>query len=1026
MTHGLIAKRHGLLLACLAAAGAASAQTAPVPWTCGTEMYVGRSNASAPTNFFTYDMVGGAAWGNGTAIGTVDANTGSGPRDLNALAYNPRDNYLYAPKRVFVEHPDSPAQRVGIYRLGKNAAGQVQPVPMSPSASGVDAVKHTIPVIGLPDDALGAAASFDRVGNYFMVNGKNSDVYLIPKLHEATPDGGALLAEKLERLKETTVPDGFEAVTPGHVAGQRAITDFAVSPQESTSTETVLYGMGDKVTAGWYLHRYRVDLASKKVYVSRKLIAGMDAATGYMASTAFRRDGKLFLYSADGKVYEVDADPASATKWTVIGAVMDAVAANASDGASCMTSIEATNDGSSTAPFATMANGIDEEFPTSILDNDKAYLQPIALRGPEQNAKVMPSSWKPAGGGAVPAAGGITLDPATGKFTVQKDTTPGTYTYEYQICVSPEVTPAGAACDKAEVVIKVTEEPIWAVEDDFGTVGPSATPLAPSVVANDKVAGVQAVVTGASPNAKVKADTWKKLNGPTSDLSFDYATGQVTVPVGTLPGDYEYRYLLCTTAAPEKCDPAEVTLKVVVVDAVDNNFGEVSAGTTAMALTPSIYGNDTVNGAAADASNAVFKPGSWTLVFAPAGGSLTLNDATGVVTVPANAPAGDYTYSYEICAQPGNKPCDTARVTLKVKAPAPALPVVKAEDNAFGEVVAGSSTASVFANDTVDGVAAVFTGSGKNAELKAGSWKAGAGNPADGKLTLNADGTVSVPADAPAGDYTYTYEICAHPAGAPCDAATVTLKVKAKAINAEDNAFGEVVAGSSTASVFANDTVDGVAAVFTGSGKNAELKAGSWKAGAGNPADGKLTLNADGTVSVPADAPAGDYTYTYEICAHPAGTPCDAATVTLKVKPAPILALDNHLGSIAAGSNTVSIFANDLINGVPMQAGVNAKLKPASWKKLSGPAGGDLSLKEDGTVVVPPGTPAGAYEYSYEICVFPGGAPCAVAKVTLTVTAAGLVGAGVTPVPVGSPWALLLAALGIVGLGRRFAGRKSA
>ncbi|PAT43709.1 hypothetical protein [Vandammella animalimorsus] len=886
-------------------------------------MYVGRSNASAPTNFFTYDMVGGAAWGNGTAIGTVDANTGSGPRDLNALAYNPRDNYLYAPKRVFVEHPDSPAQRVGIYRLGKNAAGQVQPVPMSPSASGSDAVKHTIPVIGLPDGALGAAASFDRVGNYFMVNGATSDVYLIQNLHQATPDGGAVLAEKLERLKETTVPDGFEAVTPGHVAGQRAITDFAVSPQESNSTQTVLYGMGDKVTAGWYLHRYRVDLASKKVYVSRKLIAGMDAATGYMASTAFRRDGKLFLYSADGKVYEVDADPASATKWTVIGTVMNAVAANASDGASCMTSIEASNDGSSAAPFATMANGIDEEFFTSILSNDKAYLQPIALSGPGQNATVTPGSWKPAGGGAAPAAGGITLDPATGKFTVQKDTTPGTYTYEYQICVSPEVTPAGAACDKAEVVIKVDHEPVWAVDDDFGTVGPSATPLAPSVVANDKVAGVQAVVTGASPNAQLMPNIWTKLNGPAAgDLSLNLGTGQVTVPPGTPPGDYEYRYMLCTNTGvtPEPCDPAHVTLKVVVVDAVDNDFGEVSAGTTATALTPSIYGNDTVNGAAADASNAALKPGSWTLVSAPTGGSLTLDEATGVVTVPANAPAGDYTYSYEICAQPGNKPCDMAQVKLKVKAPAPAVPVVKAEDNAFGEVVAGSSTASVFANDTIDGAAAVFTGSGKNAELKAGSWKAGVGNPAGGKLTLNADGTVSVPADAPAGDYTYTYEICAHPAG----------------------------------------------------------------------------------------------------------TPCDAATVTLKVKPAPILALDNHLGSIAAGSNTVSIFANDLINGQAMQPGVNAKLKPASWKKLSGPAGGDLSLKEDGTVVVPPGTPAGAYEYSYEICVFPGNAPCAVAKVTLTVTAAGLVGAGVTPVPVGSPWALLLAALGIVGLGRRFTGRKSA
>ncbi|RMX10997.1 hypothetical protein EBQ34_11195 [Vandammella animalimorsus] len=881
-------------------------------------MYIGRSDASAPTNFFTYDMVGGAAWGNGAAIGTVDAGSAYSHRDLNALAYNPRDNYLYAPKRVLEVDPGNNQLRVGLYRLGKNAAGQVEPVVMRPSATGADVLRHSLRIAGLPTtgNVFGAAASFDRLGNYFMVNGVTSDVYLIPDLHEAQPDGPAVQAEKLDRLAETEaawLADGFEAVAPAH----RMITDFAVSPKESANAQPVLYGMGDKAGGKWYLHRYRVDLAAKKVYVSRKEITGMDEATNYMASTAFRRDGKLFLYSQNGKVYEVDADPGSATKWTVIGAVMNATAANASDGASCMTSITAKNDGDGSTPFMNVPNGAEQESPTSVLANDTAYLQPIALSGPEQNATVTPNSWQPAGGGAGPSAGSVTLDPATGKVTVAQGTTPGTYTYEYQICVAPAVAPAGSACDKAQAVIKVTEEPIVAEDDAFGAVGPSAAPLAPSVVANDKVAGVQAVVTGTSPNAQLPAGSWTKISGPAGALIFDYGTGQVTVPVGTPHGDYQYSYQLCTRTGvpPEKCDPAQVTLKVVVVDAVDNDFGEVSAATTATTLAPSIYGNDTVNGVAADASNAAFKAGSWSRVAAPAGGSLTLDEATGVVTVPAGAPAGDYTYSYEICAQPGGKLCDTAQVRLKVKSPAPAVPVVKAEDNAFGEVVAGSSTASVFANDTVDGALAVFTGPGKNAELKAGSWTAGAGNPAGGKLTLNANGTVSVPADAPAGDYTYTYEICAHPAGAPCD----------------------------------------------------------------------------------------------------------AATVTLKVKPAPILAVDNHLGSIAAGSHTVSIFANDLINGQTMQPGVNAKLKPASWKKLSGPAGGDLSLRDDGTVVVVPGTPAGAYEYSYEICVLPGGAPCAVAKVTLTVTAAGLIGAGVTPVPVGAPWALLLAALGIVGLGRRFA-----
>lgn len=671
MTYGFVAKRHGVLLACLAAAGAASAQTAPGPWVCGTEMYVGRSNASAPTNFFTYEMQGGAAWGAGTAIGTVDANVGTGARDLNALAYNPRDNYLYAPKRVFHANPPASTTYVGMYRLGKNAAGQVEPVVMSPSASGADVFKQTLRIAGLPAEALGAAASFDRLGNYFMVNGKTSDVYLIAKLHEAQPDGPAVQAEKLDRLAETEaawLADGFEAVTPGHVSGQRAITDFAVHPKESTHAQPVLYGMGDKVAAGWYLHRYRVDLASRKVHVSRKLIANMDAAGGYMASTAFRRDGKLFLYSADGKVYEVDADPASATKWTVVAGPLDATAANASDGASCMTSIHAEDDGNGAAPFMSVPNGAEQESLASVLDNDTAYLQKPVLSGNERNATLVSNSWQPAGGGAGPAAGGITLDPATGKVTVQQGTTPGTYTYEYQICVWPEVTPTGVACDKAQVVVQVTEEPVVAEDDSFGVVGATG-PVATSVVANDKVAGVQAVLAGPGKNAELQAGSWAKTGGPaTGNLTFDYATGTVTVPAGTPAGNYVYSYQLCNTAAPPKCDPAEVTLTVPamvppVIDAVTDAFGAVAADSTTVG---SVFANDLVGGAAmVPGTNAALKAGSWVKDPSSPAGNLVLN-TDGTVTVPPGTPVGAYTYTYEICALPGNAPCDQATVTLTV------------------------------------------------------------------------------------------------------------------------------------------------------------------------------------------------------------------------------------------------------------------------------------------------------------------------------------------------------------------------
>ena len=125
---------------------------------------------------------------------------------------------------------------------------------------------------------------------------------------------------------------------------------------------------------------------------------------------------------------------------------------------------------------------------------------------------------------------------------------------------------------------------------------------------------------------------------------------------------------------------------------------------------------------------------------------------------------------------------------------------------------------------------------------------------------INADGTLTVPAGTAAGNYTVTYEICEVLNPANCDTAEVDLVIAAAAIVATDDDFTGTpvngLAGGDTATVFTNDTLNGVA--FANGDVTASITI-----------DGGLTgvsINADGTLTIPAGTAAGNYTVTYEIC----------------------------------------------------------------------------------------------------------------------------------------------------------------
>ena len=82
-------------------------------------------------------------------------------------------------------------------------------------------------------------------------------------------------------------------------------------------------------------------------------------------------------------------------------------------------------------------------------------------------------------------------------------------------------------------------------------------------------------------------------------------------------------------------------------------------------------------------------------------------------------------------------------------------------------------------------------------------------------------------------------------------------------------------AGGTTASVFGNDTSAGAA--VTPSAVTATLTSDGGLAG--------TTIAPDGTLTVPANAPAGGYTLQYRVCSVTTPTLCDLATVALALDP---------------------------------------------------------------------------------------------------------------------------------------------
>ena len=255
-------------------------------------------------------------------------------------------------------------------------------------------------------------------------------------------------------------------------------------------------------------------------------------------------------------------------------------------------------------------------------------------------------------------------------------------------------------------------------------------------------------------------------------------------------------------------------------------------------------------------------------------------------------------------------------------------------------------------------------------------------------------GNVFVPIGTPEGTYTIEYSICdmitPNPPG-NCDSAFVTVVVEAAPIDAKNDIIvgGNGLIGTTDAGNILDDNGDeddilnGVSTNITEVTITIDTPAIPLLTGAPVPSVDPVT----GIVSIPVGTPEGDYVIEYTICEILNPSNCDSATVTIKVDPAVIDAINDDYTATPInglnGANTVSVFLNDTLNGVLLIA-TDITLTPGVSPTT---ILGGFTMNPDGTITVAPNTPAGTYVYPYTICEVLNPTNCDTAEAIIVVTA---------------------------------------
>ncbi len=367
------------------------------------------------------------------------------------------------------------------------------------------------------------------------------------------------------------------------------------------------------------------------------------------------------------------------------------------------------------------------------------------------------------------------------------------------------------------------------------------------------------------------------------------------------------------------------------IDAVNDTAGTINGFVGGTALS-NVLNNDTLNGASITSSQVT------TTFVSSSHPNITLSGNS--VVVGALTPIGNYTLVYQICEVLNPTNCDQATVVIPVT-----NATINANDDNGSMVngyIGGTSFTNILINDTINGIPV----NASNVTITFISTT----NPGISLSGAN----VIVAAGTPANNYSLTYQICDSLNPINCDTAIVYVPVGAPIINAINDSGSSVngyIGGTSFSNVLLNDTLNGTLV-------NPSEVTTSFI----SSTDSGITLLGS-NVMVASGTPAGNYILTYQICEILNPTNCDQASVTVPVT-APLINAVNDLGNSINGYVGGTAYTNVLINDTLNNVAVNESQINTTFVSSSHP-----NIILSGTdVIIAPGTPAGNYLLTYQIC----------------------------------------------------------
>ena len=430
--------------------------------------------------------------------------------------------------------------------------------------------------------------------------------------------------------------------------------------------------------------------------------------------------------------------------------------------------------------------------------------------------------------------------------------------------------------------------------------------------------------------------------------------GRLIVAPNTPAGSHTITYRVCETAGNNNCKTVTTTLVIgtgsltvtpVTPLKVPNG---ISGGTTSSVLT-----GITLNGTTVTNTNSV------TISFSGLPTGVTSN-TNGQLVIPAGTPAGTHTITYKVCEKLNPTNCQTVTSTLVIGTGS--LTVTSTTLTHPNGTQGGTTTGTVLTGVKING-------NPVNTASVTITW-----NSLPPNATGNASGTVTIAPNTPAGTYTISYTVCERLNG-NSNCQSVTSQITIGGGNMTVTPTQLIVANGATGGTSVNNVLTGV--TINGNPVNTNSVTITW-----NSLPPGFTGTNSGTVTVPANTPAGIYTVTYTVCERlNSNSNCKTVSSTITVGngsmivvPTPITVPNGTIG----GTSTPSVLTGVVLNGNSNPAPNTVSI---TWNTLPPRATGN----NDGTVNVAPNTPAGTYTVSYTICEALNSGHCTTVTSTITI-----------------------------------------